>query len=135
MRIRLTKLDDQRHELEVLREDGSREQAELETRSCLFHDLTHLALEEAAGFDQGFWGSLAGGRTLAELGGRAGEPEPEYTGVRLQIERAVVMLQGMARSGEDPAAVHARITDLLAAQGQSPPPWLTIGLVEEVHER
>ena len=40
MRIRLTKLSDHRHTLEIER-DGRRERVELETRSTLHHDLTN----------------------------------------------------------------------------------------------
>jgi hypothetical protein len=134
MRIRLTKLSDRRHVLEVER-DGRCESVELETRSTLHHDLTHLAVEEAAGIEHGFFGSLARGKTLAELAGRSGASALEYDGPMLQVERAVAVLQRLARVDEDPAAFHARISDSLAIQGESPPSWFTVELVTAVRDR
>jgi len=135
MLIRLTKLSDQRHVLEVERADRSRERAELETRSTLHHDLTHYAVEEAAGLEHGFFGSLAAGRTVAELSGRAGEGTLAYAGPMLEIERTVAVLQRLAKADEDPAALHARITALLALQDETPPGWFTLQLVCAVRER
>ena len=135
MRIRLTKLSDQRHAFEIERDDRRRERVELETRSCLLHDLTHFALEEAAGIDAGFFGSLATGKTLAELSGRGEADAPQYTGLALEVERTVAVLQKITRTGESPAAAHARITAMLALQGESPPEWFTPELVSRIHER
>lgn len=135
MRILLTKLNDDRHALEVECVDRPRERVELETRSCLLHDLTHFAVEEAAGIEQGFFGSLAAGRTLAELAGRARENVEPYDGMMLQVERTVAVLQGMARTKEDPTAAHGRITASLAVQGEVPPTWFTLELLTKVHER
>jgi hypothetical protein len=135
VQIRLTKHSDRRHALEIVRADGSRERAELETRSTLFHDLTHLAVEECAGIPHGFFGSLAAGRTLAELSGRAEGGSTEYAGALLEVERAVAVLQGLAKADQDPAALHARITAMLALQDESPPDWFTVGLAAAVRER
>lgn len=135
MRIVLTKLTDERHALEIVRDDRRRERVELETRSCLFHDLTHFAVEEAAALDEGFFGSLAAGKTLAELGGRTEEGAQQYSGLLLQIERTVAVLQGMTRNSEDPAAVHERITAMLAIQDATPAPWFTVDFVRNVQER
>jgi hypothetical protein len=128
MRIRLTRLDDRRHVLEIKRADGSHERAELETRSTLRHDLTHLALEEAAGIDDGFFGSLAAGRALAALSGAI------YTGRMLALERAVAVLQSLSRDA-DPRDVHARVVASLALQDEAPPAWFTAELVVAVHAR
>lgn len=49
MRIAFTKLTQDRHRLEIRREDGSTESVELETRSYLLHDLGHYAVEAEAG--------------------------------------------------------------------------------------
>jgi hypothetical protein len=53
----------------------------------------------------------------------------------LEVERAVVVLQRLAKVDEDPAALHAHITDMLAVQGESPPSWFTVELVAAVRER
>lgn len=67
MRIVLTKLTDRSHRFEVVRDDGSREEAELETRSLLLHDLVHYAVEAEARLERAFFGCLAAGTPLAEL--------------------------------------------------------------------
>lgn len=61
MQIRLTRLSNERHLLRIVREDGTNEERELETRSTLLHDLVHYALEAEAGLADGFWGTLASG--------------------------------------------------------------------------
>jgi hypothetical protein len=70
LRILLTKLSDDRHRLAIERDDASTESVELETRSFLLHDLVHYAVEAEAKIDDGFWGLLARGTTLAELSDR-----------------------------------------------------------------
>ena len=54
MLIRLTRLTNERHRLEVVRDDGTREARELETRSALPHDLVHYAVETEAGLGASF---------------------------------------------------------------------------------
>ncbi len=75
LRIRFVKLDDERHRLELLRPDGSREAKELETRSFLLHDLTHYAVEAEVPIPDGVWGSLAAGVPLERLDPKMG-PAP-----------------------------------------------------------
>lgn len=67
MDILFVKLSDQRHRLAVVRDDGSRESHELETRSLLLHDLVHYAVECEAPLDDGFWGLVASGTPIASL--------------------------------------------------------------------
>jgi hypothetical protein len=67
MRVLLTRLTERTHRFEAIRADGSRESAELETRSVLLHDLVHYAVEAEAGISDGFFGRLAAGTTLAQL--------------------------------------------------------------------
>lgn len=45
MLVQWTKLSDERHRFTVLREDGSRESLELDSRSFLIHDFMHFAME------------------------------------------------------------------------------------------
>lgn len=135
MRIVLTKLSDARHALEIHRKDGSRERVELETRSCLLHDLTHFAVEESAGIQAGFWGSLAAGVTFDELSGGSGGGMMDGGRLMMEVERAVAVLQGGVKAKEDPGAAHARIVALLRVQDAEPPPWFTLACVTRVHER
>lgn len=134
MRVRLTRIDERHHRLEVERED-SWESAELETRSTLAHDLTHYAVERAGGLQDGFFGLLAAGCTLDQLAGRAKTMKTVLTGPSLEIERAVAILQTLVRRDEDPDELFARITDLLALQDARPPAWFTLELVRAVRER
>lgn len=134
MRIRLTRQNDQRHELAVER-DGRWESVELETRSTLVHDLTHLAVEQAAGIEHGFFGSLAAGQSFAELAGDRSDGRPRYPGAKMEVERAVAVLQHLAKVDEEPAALHARVVASLAVQDAVPPPWFTVELVADVRER
>jgi len=80
MRISFTKLSDQRHRMSIVRDDGTAESCELETRSFLLHDLVHHAVETEAPIDDGFWGLLARGTTLEELADRE-RPAPLSPGI------------------------------------------------------
>ncbi len=64
MLIRFTKLSDDEHRVQVLRGNGSEEQATLNSRSFLRHDFAHLVTEESVGLRNGFWGQIAKGATL-----------------------------------------------------------------------
>ena len=74
MKIRLTRLSNDRHRLAVERADGSRMERELETRSVLLHDLVHYAVEAEAGIEDGFWGLLAAGTDFDALLEEAAAP-------------------------------------------------------------
>ncbi len=92
MRILFTRLTDERHRLEVIRDDGSREARELETRSFLVHDLAHFAVESQAGLEGGFWGTVARGASFAELSASGmGEASPEL----LRAERLAAPFQSL----------------------------------------
>lgn len=73
MEVRLTKLSDERHRMSVVREDGTSEQRELDSRSFLRHDLAHYAVESALGLERGYWGSVAAGAPLDGLGLEGGD--------------------------------------------------------------
>lgn len=129
MRIRFRKLSNERHRLEVERAGGA-ESVELETRSTLFHDLTHFAVEECAGLDAGFFGGLAAGESLSDLA-----DEARFSDDRMRIERAVVVLQGLPKRDEDPATLFRRIEELASIQDAELPGWFTEDLVRCVRSR
>src|SRR5262245_41748766 len=133
MRIVLTRLSDTRHALEVERSGGGRERVELETRSCLLHDLTHFAVEGAAGITRGFWGSLASGKTFEGLKGGPGMAGADDA--MMEVERTVAVLQGAVKAREDPDATYDRIASMLRVQDAEPPPWFTRPFVASVHAR
>ena len=72
MHVLLTKLSDLKHRVEVIRNDGTRDKAELETRSFLVHDLVHYAVEAIAGMTWGFFGTLAAGLIAVWFGLKVG---------------------------------------------------------------
>lgn len=67
MRIELTGLTPKTHQLTIVRDDGSVDTVQLETRSLLVHDLTHYAVERTLEMKNAFYGQLARGVTLAQL--------------------------------------------------------------------
>jgi hypothetical protein len=67
VRVLFTKLSDERHALEIVRDDATRERVELDSRSFLVHDLAHFVVEKEANTARGFWGLLASGTRFAQL--------------------------------------------------------------------
>ncbi len=134
MLIRLTRLTNERHRLELVRDDGTREARELETRSALLHDLVHYAVETEAGLDASFYGRLARGETYEAL--TAGPPvDPEA----MQTEGVVGRIQGVAKndtwSSIDPESFAEAIAAGSRSLGHEPPAWLTGDLIVRVRER
>jgi hypothetical protein len=135
LRIAFWKLSDERHALEIVRPDGSRERVECETRSYLMHDLLHHAVESQAGLQGGFWGNLAAGRTLAEMNDRTGGPmQAAGDGEIAAIEQVVGALSGVVK-GRAPAELVAGMRRFAASLGTTMPAWLTEDLVVAVQER
>lgn len=134
MQIRLTRLTNDRHRLEVVRDDGTREARELETRSALLHDLVHYAVETEAKLRASFYGRLARGETYDALTAMAPDG-PES----MQTEQVVVRIQGIAKNdawaGVDPDGLAESIAAGSRALGHEPPSWLTADLIVRVRER
>src|SRR5215471_7120274 len=93
MLVRLTRLTNERHRLELVRDDGTREARELETRSALLHDLVHYAVETEAGLRGSFYGQLAGGKTYDAL-----TEQPSNDPEAMQTEAVVGRIQGIAKN-------------------------------------
>jgi hypothetical protein len=124
--VRLTRLNPTHHCFEAVRTDGSREVRELETRSCLMHDLVHFALESEAKLECGFYGALA--RAVAYDAQSA-------SGEAMQVENVVASLQTAIKGEVDPAAFVARLRTARASMGETTPEWLTEALIVRVLER
>jgi len=121
LKIRLTRLSNDRHRIEFVRADGTRDAAELETHSTLLHDLVHFAVESEAGLKHSFYGPVAAGRSYAEMSGAPPESSEAMT-----TERVVVMLTKCAK-GEWTAQ------DFVAAM--SDVPWITPDFADRALER
>lgn len=65
MRIQFCKHSDTQHQVSITRADGTEESRSLDSRSFLFHDIAHLALELELPLANGFWGSVANGASLS----------------------------------------------------------------------
>ncbi len=103
LRIRLTRISNDRHRFEAIRADGSVEIRELETRSYLTHDLVHFAVESEGKLGEGFYGLLARG------GGYEATAEM-WAGDTGRIEKVVAMLQTALKGDVE----RARICEAIA---------------------
>jgi hypothetical protein len=134
MLIRLTRLTNERHRLEFVRDDGTSEARELETRSALLHDLVHYAVETEAGLEASFYGQLAGGKSYEAL-----TAEPSDDPEAMQTEAVVARIQGLAKndawSRVDPGSVAESIAAGFRALQSTPPTWLTADLIDRVRDR
>jgi len=134
MLIRFTRLTNERHRLEFVRDDGTSEARELETRSALLHDLVHYAVETEAGLEASFYGQLAGGKTYEAL-----TAEPSDDPEAMQTEAVVARIQGLAKndawSRVDPSSVAESIAAGFRALESTPPTWLTADLIDRVRDR
>ncbi len=121
MLIRFTRLTNERHRFEIVRDDGTREAHELETRSALIHDLAHYAVEAEARLEESFYGRLAQGIPYSEL-----IDTPPNGREALDTEAVVAMLQGTVKVAQtDPVEFTEKIKGGFGALGQEPPGWLT----------
>lgn len=134
MLIRLTRLTNDRHRFEIVRDDGTREAHEMETRSTLLHDLVHYAVETEAGLGASFYGRLASGAAYEAL-----MTEPAPSPEAMQTESVVARIQGIAKndswSGIEPQEFASSIAAGFRSLGQEPPAWLTADLIVRVRER
>jgi len=134
VRILLKKLSDERHVLQITRADGRSEQVDCETRSYLYHDLLHYAVEAEAHLDGGFWGNLARGKTLAQMNDRTGKAMQAEGPEMMAIEQVVGALSGIAKGGSA-GAIFAAVHDSATSAGVAFPQWLTLELASAVQER
>ena len=134
IRIAFRKISDERHALELIRENGAREEVECETRSYLHHDLLHYAVELEAGLDAGFWGNLAKGKTLADMNDRTGEGMKDDGPDMAVIEQIVGALHGVGK-GPSPTELVSGLRRYAASLEKSLPTWVSEELVVAVKER
>lgn len=126
MILRFTRLSPTHHRFEAVRDDGTREAREFETRSLLLHDFVHLALESEAGLMTGFYGALARGASYAA---------PRSESEAMAIEAVVGPLQGALKGEVDPHTFVARLHATQASNGSDAPDWLTPELIARTLER
>jgi hypothetical protein len=133
MRILFTKISDERHGVDLERADGTREHVELVTREALFHDFLHFSVESALPTQRGFWGTLASGKTMADLNDRTGESTQENSATLYRVEGVVGVMTSVVNMPVDEAL--AKLNWYRETQGQEPFDWCTREFVAQVLER
>lgn len=109
------------------------------------HDFIHLAVEEALGMAQGFWGMVASGidpaavAAIAKEGGhasakRAGIPDAAIVEL-VQAERIVECFEADLWSGPADAATFQSVVDAACAASNTPTRILTIEEIETIRQR
>jgi hypothetical protein len=131
--LRFTRVSPTHHRFEYRRPDGTGEAVEMESRSLLFHDLLHYAVESEANLRGSFYGILGkigGYEELSVAGGAA------LGGEVAIAERVVGALTGALRAEQlDDAAFLAQASELLDIYDERAPRWFTPSFVAAVRER
>jgi hypothetical protein len=133
VRIGFKKSSDQRFVLEIERDDGSNEELEAETSSELVQGFLRYSVESETGFESGFWGGLAAGRTIAEMNDRTGKGRTLPARAAL-IELVVGALHGTVKGQSAEELVDA-VKEYSAVLRVPPPRWLTVEFVAAVKGR
>jgi hypothetical protein len=129
--ITLTKRSATEHVFAYVRPDGSSESAALETRTFLYHDLLHFAVETEASLTKSFYGRLERGDTFENL-------REVSLHQRIEIattERVVGMLTGFFKNDGDVHEFVGRAVEMLRQIEEGAPLWLTADLVTNVRGR
>ncbi len=117
-----------------MRRDGQPvETSTVETKSLLFHDLVHYALETSAGLQDGFYGLLAQGKSFTDLN----DPEMPYApGTQIsEIEKIVGPLQTALKGEVDPARFVATLREMMLSANESLPLWVSEDVVSRSAKR
>lgn len=129
--VRLTRISPTHHTFAYTRTDGTGESLELETKSFLFHDLLHFAVESEAALQHSFYGNLANSSSYATLAELNGDAEGEIG----MTERVVGGLTGYLKGTADDETFIALMKNMLDATGETLPTWLTPTFLTRIKER
>jgi len=135
MKVVLTKLTDDRHRLEVVRDGGERDGRELVTRELLFHDLLHYSVESLAGLRGGFYGRLAAGESVSKVDEAAAAEVRDRDSEIAMVERTVGIVTGLLKSDAPDTEKIAGVDRTLEGSGIARPKWLDVAFLERVRER
>ena len=131
--LQLTRISPTEHVLAYGVDGIARERLTLETKTFLFHDLLHFALETEAHLIDSFYGLLASAGRYQDLA-RAIPTKDDVSEIA-QVERIVGGLTGVIKQGLATEAFLAFMKNIFEAHGEALPIWLTPELVERVKER
>lgn len=73
MKIELKKVNVSNHELKIMRSDKTSEEAVLDTKTYLLHDICHFYVEKELQTVDGFWGMLSQGYQMEQLFGKTNQ--------------------------------------------------------------
>ncbi len=134
MNLVLKRTSPTHHTLTVL-EGDRREVVTLETKTYLYHDLLHFAIETEAGLVDSFYGKLARGVGYEELS----LPEMPTGGAQrdegLMTERIVGVMTGALRGDASASDAVSALENLLRASGETAPEWWNESFVLRIKER
>ena len=127
LHIRFTKRG-RRSQLRCVRADGTAESADVGA-NVPYHDLAHFVVERRWALDQGFYGNIARGCTLAQL-----SDTDFIRGLGPQSLQAEVLARGLqaVASGACTAALLAQLVNAELAHWQMPPVEAPAAMVQAV---
>ena len=131
----MKKVSHTHHLLRCTRTDGSVEEVELETKSLLVHDLTHLAFEQERGLQKSFWGLVASGTTFDELRGVMDPGAEKAFSELVETETMVGPLQSVMLGRIGVRDFLPKLRDAREAQGENLPAYMTEDFVKQVVQR
>lgn len=136
MIVELKKVSPTHHAFTMVFANGGKETIQLETKTFLYHDLLHFAVESEAHLQHSFYGKLAKGQhyedlQLPEMSVISGGGEDES----LMTERIVGVMTGVLKGGKGGEEAMGALHNLLSASGEEVPEWFTPDFVGRVKER
>src|SRR4051812_2517269 len=131
--LKMTRVSPTHHRFEYVRQDGSGEFADIETKTFLTHDLLHFALESAAERRGGFYGLMAQGFTFEQLNNKA--PADFDRKEAMRVEQAVGVFTGMVKNGVSAADGMRVLKNMYDAAHESIPVWLTEQMLDAAAAR
>lgn len=130
MHVLFTKLSDLRHRVEVIRADGTREKADLETKTFLVHDFVHYAVESLSGMTSGFFGTLAAGAPLRLLNDANATWDPDS---QIGLAESVAgPMQSVVKGRLDAKGLLSGLDDMFTATNKQRPNWVNAAFVAQV---
>lgn len=135
MKIRFTKVSNTHHRLEVIRDDGSSESADLETKSLLKHDLIHLAVEKEAALTNSVWGLIASGQSFADFQMEDLMSENAVNKEIQETEKIVGAFTGLVDRELNVQDWFSGVKTFFESSGSDIPEYLTVEFVKKVLER
>lgn len=135
--IRFTKISPTHHRFEYIRLDGTGEKLELDTKTFLFHDLLHFAVESRAKLSNSFYGLLARQNGYADFS-KEDRDLSRFGPEAIGTEHVVGPMTGVIKGEVTPRELIVGASNIFEAYQQSIPAWLTeefvLGIKEDMRK-